>query len=168
MVATTKVLKVYEGRLGPEHPHTLICRLNMATTACLEEHYRAAETGARSAAEGLEKRLGAKHPYTLAARMVLASVLASQNGKEGLRAAVGLEEEVTADRERILGSQHPDALRSRANLLLTRHGLGMNGAAAERQAVIDDLGTLIGPEHPDVTSAMRGNRLLCAIDPQPF
>jgi hypothetical protein len=168
MAAATKVLKVYEGRLGPDHPHTLICRLNIATTACLEEHYRAAETGARSAAEGLEKRLGAEHPYTLAARMVLASVLASQNSMESLHAAVELEAKVAADRERILGSQHPDTLRSRANLLLTRHSLGMSDATAERQAVLDGLATLIGPEHPDVTAAMRGSRLLCAIDPQPF
>jgi cellulose biosynthesis protein BcsQ len=168
MAAATKVLAVYEGRLGPDHPHSLICRLNIATTSCLEERYRDAEDGARSAAEGLERRLGPDHPYTLAARMVLASVVASQNGKTGLAAALDLEEKVEADRERILGSQHPDTLRSRANLLLTRHGLGMSGAGAERQAVLSDLGALIGTQHPDVTSAMAGTRLLCAIDPQPF
>ena len=121
-----------------------------------------------AAADGLEKRLGLDHPYTLAAQMVLASVLAKQNGEEGLVAALELEEKVVADRERILGSQHPDTLRSRANLLLTRHGLGVSGAGTERQAVLSDLGALIGDTHPDVTSAMAGTRLLCAIDPQPF
>ena len=168
MEAAVKVLAVYEGRLGPDHPHTLICRLNIAATACLEERYRDAEAGARAAADGLEKRLGPDHPYTLAARMVLASVLARQNGEEGLVVAVEMEEKVVADRERILGSQHPDTLRSRANLLLTRHDLGVSGAGTERQAVLSDLGVLIGSQHPDVTSAMAGTRLLCAIDPQPF
>jgi hypothetical protein len=168
MAAARKVMAVYEGRLGPDHPHSLICRLNIATASCLEERYEDAEIGARSAAEGLERRLGPEHPYTLAARMVLASVVASQNGEAGLAAALDLEEEVTADRERILGSQHPDTLRSRANLLLTRHGLGVSSAGTERQAVLADLGTLIGVEHPDVRSAMAGTRLLCAIDPQPF
>ena len=100
--------------------------------------------------------------------MVLASVLARQNGEDGLVAGLDLEEKVTADRERILGSQHPDTLRSRANLLLTRHGLGVSGAGAERQAVLSDLGALIGAQHPDVTSAMAGGRLLSAIDPLPF
>ena len=45
-----------------------------------------------------------------------------------------------AERERVLGPQHPDTLRCRANLLLTRHALGVEGAAAKRQAVIEDLG----------------------------
>jgi len=38
----------------------------------------------------------------------------------------------------------------------------------KRQAVIDDLGGLIGREHPDVTAALNQHRLLSAIDPLPF
>ena len=91
--------------------------------------------------------------------MVLASVRANQSDLTEARA---LEEMVLAERERVLGWQHPDTLRCRANLLLTR------SERSERQAVIDDLAALIGEQHPDVTAALSGSRLLCAIDPQPF
>jgi hypothetical protein len=59
-------------------------------------------------------------------------------------------------------------LRCRANLLLTAQQLGVEGAAGRRQEVLAALSTLIGPEHPDVTTALRRGRLLCAIDPLPF
>jgi len=163
--AAEEVRAVYRDRVGSTHPHSLICGLNIATAFCLEEDYRTAQTEARSAVEGLQDRLGADHPYTLAAKMVLANVLASQRH---LDEAVELEELVRDKRERILGPQHPDTLRCRANLLLTQHELGIEGTSAKRQAVIEDLGALIGSAHPDVTTTLAGNRLLCAIDPLPF
>ena len=163
--AAEQVLVVYEGRLGRQHPHSLICRLDMSTALCLDHDYTPAETEARSAAEGLQERLGANHPYTLAAKMVLASVLAHQGNLTGAR---DLENLVVADRERVLGVQHPDTMRCRANLLLTEHELGVGGASGKRQAVIANLSALIGDEHPDVTTAIGGGRLLCAIDPPPF
>jgi Tetratricopeptide repeat/NB-ARC domain len=164
-VAAERVLAVYRGRLGADHPHSLICQLNIATALCLEENYPAAEAAIRSAADGLRHRLGPDHPYTLAAMMVLASVLA---WRDHPAEAMELEELVTDERERILGSQHPDTLRCRANLLLTQRDQQVEGAIEKRQAVIGDLAESIGAEHPDVTSALAGNRLLCAIDPQPF
>ena len=163
--AAELVLAVYEERLGVDHPHSLICQLNIASALCLEEEYEEAETKARLTARCLEDRLGALHPYTLAAKMVLASALAIQGN---LPEAGKLEESVTDARDRVLGSRHPDTLRSRVNLLLTRQNLQEAGAVEKRQAVIGDLGELIGSEHPDVISAMGGNRLLCAIDPLPF
>jgi MinD-like ATPase involved in chromosome partitioning or flagellar assembly len=163
--AAQEVLAVYEERVGPVHPHSLICRLNISTALCLERDYPAAETEARSAAEGLQERLGAAHPYTLAARMVLASVLASEGH---LDEAGLLERLISTERERVLGPQHPDTLRSRANLLLTRRGQGVEGASEERQAVIEELAEMLGPEHPDVSTVISGGRLLCTVDPQPF
>ena len=163
--AAEEVLAVYEERLGSTHPHSLICRLNIATAWCLQENYPAAESEAESAVEGLQERLGAAHPYTLAAKMVLASVLAKRGDLTGARK---LEDVVAAEREQVLGPQHPDTLRCRVNQLLTQHEQGVEGALRKRQAVIWDLGVLIGNEHPDVTSVMAGNRLLCVIDPPPF
>jgi hypothetical protein len=119
----------------------------------------------RSAVEGLEGRLGEAHPYTLAAKMVLATVLAHQGE---FTEAGELEELVMTGRAQVLGPQHPDTLRCRANLLLTRHTQGVEGASGERQAVIEELATMLGGEHPDVTTAVSGGRLLCTIDPQPF
>jgi hypothetical protein len=63
---------------------------------------------------------------------------------------------------------HPDTLRCRANLLLTEQELGVEGAAGKRQEVLAALGALIGPEHPDVTTALSRGRLLCVIDPPPY
>jgi hypothetical protein len=164
-VAAEGVLVVYQDRLGPVHPHSLICRLNISTALCLEEDFAVAETEARSAVDGLQVRLSSNHPYTVAAKMVLASVRARQGH---LAEAAKLEELVTDERERVLGPQHPDTLRSRANLLLTQHELGVDGTSGKRQAVIEDLAVLIGSEHPDVTTALGGSRMLCAIDPLPF
>ncbi len=163
--AMEEVLAVYEERLGADHPYSFICGLNISTARYLEQDYQAAELQVRSAAAGLAERLGATHPYTLAAKMVLASTLASQ---DQLTLAGELEELVADERERVLGPQHPDTLRCQANLLLTRHAQGFEGAAEKRQAVIGDLGVLIGSGHPDVTTAMSGSRLLCVIDPLPF
>jgi len=160
-----EVLVVYEERVGSAHPYSLICRLNVSSALCLDEDYSAAETEVRFAAVGLQDRLGADHPYTLAAKMVLASVLANRGH---LAEAEKLEELVTAGRELVLGPQHPDTLRCRANLLLTQHARGFEGASRRRQEVIGDLSARIGSEHPDVTTALSGSRLLCAIDPQPF
>lgn len=163
--AAEEVLVVYEDRLGQSHPHALICRLDIATALCLEEDLVNAKTEAEAAASGLKDKLGEDHPYTLAAHMVLATVLARQ-GK--LQAARSLEEQVVTGRERVLFEDHPDTLRCRANLLLTEQELGVEGAAGKRQEVLEKLGQSIGSEHPDVTTALRGGRLLCAIDPLPF
>jgi cellulose biosynthesis protein BcsQ/tetratricopeptide (TPR) repeat protein len=162
--AAEEVLAVYEGRVGAGHPLSLICNLNIATAACLEKDYRTAETRIQSAVAGLETRIGAAHPYTLAAKMVLATVLV-HSGR--LAEAADLEQFIAFERGRTLGSQHPDALRCQANLLLTRQALGIDGSR-ERQAVIDELASMVGPEHPDVVTATAGERLLCVIDPQPF
>lgn len=159
------VLEVYENRLGPAHPHSLICRLNIATASCLVADYSVAEAGARSAVQGLRDRLDAHHPYTLAANIVLASALACQ---DDLPQAAKLEQQVVHAREQILGPQHPDTLRAQANLLLTQQEQGVEGASEKRQAVLETLGGRIGGHHPDVTMARNGGRLLSAIDPLPF
>jgi hypothetical protein len=54
------------------------------------------------------------------------------------------------------------------NLLLTEQDLGVGGASAARQALIEDLAAFLGYEHSDVATAKDGGRLLSAIDPQPF
>jgi hypothetical protein len=163
--AAESVLGVYEDRLTSLHPHSLICRLDIATASCLNEDYSAAEVGARSAFEGLKDKLGPDHPYTLSANLVLASALAYQHR---LPEAAELEEQVAHGREQVLGRNHPDTLRTQANLLLTQHQQGDKGASAKRQAVLDTLGGRIGPHHPDIVMASNDGRLLSAIDPLPF
>jgi tetratricopeptide (TPR) repeat protein len=163
--AAEEVLVVYQERLGDSHPHPLICRLDIATALCLDGDFVSARTEAETAVGGLRGRLGDGHPYTLAARMVLATVLARQ---DHLAEARDLEEEVLRGREQVLRHDHPDTLRCRANLLLTEQELKVTGAAGKRQQVLAALGALIGSEHPDVTTALRGGRLLAMIDPPPY
>ena len=165
-MAAEEVLVVYEERRGDDHPHSLICRLDIATALCLEKDLVGARSEAETAVSGLQRRLGDDHPHTLAARMVLATVLARQGQ---LALARTIEAEVAIGRERVLGDDHPDTLRCRANLLLTENELGVEGAARNRQEVLAALSALIGPEHPDVTTALSSrDRLLCVIDPPPF
>jgi MinD-like ATPase involved in chromosome partitioning or flagellar assembly len=164
-MAAEDVLAAYKRRMGPEHPHSLISNLDIATALCFEKEFPAAEAAARTAAEGLQTRLGPAHPYTLAATMVLASTRAFQNE---LEEAQELEQAVAEESERILGPQHPDTLRCRANLALTRNALGAKEGPNGRQAIIEALDGALGAEHPDVKAVLKGERLLCVVDPQPF
>jgi len=170
--AAENVLLVYEDRLGQEHPHSLICRLNISTALYLEGDYQAAQAEARHAVAGLGARLGPTHPYTLAAGVALGSALARQGSltaeKELLAEARELEAEVARERERHLGAQHPDTLRVQLNLLLTEHELRVSGALEKRQSIIGALSALTGSDDPDVITAIKGERLLPAIDPLPF
>lgn len=159
------VLAVYEGRLGVTHPHSLICKLNLASARCSQESYDLALRLAQAAADGLQQRLHAKHPHTLAARMTQGAILASMGR---LPDAAELEQQVSPQFEEILGPQHPDTLRCRANTLLTLHEQGTSGASSDRQQVIEKLATLLGSEHPDIGALFGGGRLLRVIDPQPF
>ena len=84
-----------------------------------------------------------------------------------LEAAAAVEEVVLAKRAKVLGPPHPDTLRCQANLLLTRRQRGIGGPVDERQQTIAELAVL-GPDHPEVTTAARGRRLFCVINPPPF
>ena len=159
------VLAIYEPRLGPTHPHTLICKVDIASALCLQEDYESALAGARPAAQGLEAGLGTGHPYTLAAKMVLA---AAHAGQGNLADAGALEKQSAGELALALGQRHPDTLRCRANMLLTLNEQAVDGAAAERQVIIEELTGLLGAEHPDIHTLVSGGRLLRVIDPQPF
>jgi hypothetical protein len=82
--------------------------------------------------------------------------------------AAALEEQISPAFELVLGAQHPDTLRCRANTLLTLHEQGVQGASADRQRVIEKLATLLASEHPDIGALIGGGRLLRVIDLQPF
>jgi hypothetical protein len=97
--------------------------------------------------------------------MVRATVLAHYGALEEAAALEGL---VTAERARVLGGQHPDTLRCRANQLLMLHQQGSTRAEGNRRQVIQDLAAMLGASHPDVITVTRDQRLLCMIDPQPF
>ena len=63
-------------------------------------------------------------------------------------------EQVTADRERMLGPEHPDTLTARANLARSYLSAGRTGEAiAIFEELVADHERLLGPEHPDTLNA---------------
>jgi tetratricopeptide (TPR) repeat protein/Mrp family chromosome partitioning ATPase len=160
-----RVLAAYHQRLGSTHPHTLVCQVNLASTLGLRSRHGQALEIISAAADGLESVLGTEHPYTLAAMMVFGSLLAERGD---LNKAEEVEARTTRMLARTLGSGHPDTLGCRANLLLTRKQRGDRDAAANREQIIWQLATLIGPEHPNIETLRRERRLMRALDPQPF
>jgi tetratricopeptide (TPR) repeat protein/Mrp family chromosome partitioning ATPase len=159
------VHQVYENRLGSAHPHTLVCQLDTACALRTGRRNDVARVTILAAADGLKRELGPDHPYTLAAMAVLAVLLADQGD---LDQAEATEAEAVAGLTGRLGRDHPDTLRTRASLLLTRMELGVPGAQAERDQVIDELVPILGADHPHIRMLRGKNRLLHALDPQPF
>jgi tetratricopeptide (TPR) repeat protein len=160
-----KVLAVYEERLGRTHPHTLVCLLDLSCAQRMLEGYAVALQTLQPVVRDLSDVLGENHPYTLAAMSVQGVLLADHGElREAERVELaGVERAVVT-----LGRDHPDTLRSRANLLLTRKHLGNAEAAAERDSTIAQLSSLLGADHPHIGMLRREDRLMHTLDPQPF
>ena len=115
--------------LGPEHPHTLTARGNLAFS------YRQAGRTAEAipiqerVAADRERLLGPEHPDTLTAR---ANLAASYRQAGRTAEAITIQERVAADRERLLGPEHPDTLTARANLAASYQQAGQTAAAREQ------------------------------------
>ncbi len=68
-----------------------------------------------------------------------------------------IEERVAADRERILGHDHPDTLTARANLATSYGQAGRtDGAVDLLRSVAEDQTRLLGPGHPDTVMSRAG------------
>jgi tetratricopeptide (TPR) repeat protein len=68
--------------------------------------------------------------------------------------AIEIDERVLADRERLLGPEHPDTLTARANLASSYRSAGRTGEAIELlERVLADRERLLGPEHPNTLTA---------------
>jgi hypothetical protein len=116
------------------------------------------------AVDGLTRILGSRHPYTLAAAMINGVLLAD---KGDFGKAEEMESHTADVLAQTLGPSHPDTLRCRANLWLTRQHLSKN-TATERERVVAQLEAMLGASHPTVVT-LRGERwILRALDPQPF
>ncbi|MEV6821461.1 tetratricopeptide repeat protein [Nocardiopsis dassonvillei] len=133
-------------RLGPDHPHTLTARNNLAS-------WRGHAGDAAAAAHAFQdlltdqlRILGPNHPDTLTAR----SNLAHWHGEAGdPNAAATSYQDLLTDQLRILGPDHPDTLTTHSNLASWRGHAGNAAAAAH---AFQDLLTIrtrfLGPDHP--------------------
>jgi tetratricopeptide (TPR) repeat protein len=140
--------------LGPDHPHTLASRHNLA--------YAYREAGDLGRAIPLYKQtladrervLGPDHPDTLGSRNNLAGAYQSAGD---LGRAVPLFEQTLADRERVLRPDHPDTLVSRNNLAHAYQSAGDLGRAIPLyKQTLADTERVRGPDHPH-TLALRHN-----------
>ncbi|NEC49805.1 tetratricopeptide repeat protein, partial [Actinospica acidiphila] len=65
-----------------------------------------------------------------------------------------LRERVLADRERVLGADHPDTLRTRMDLAASYRGAGrMQEAVDLCEQVLADYERVLGTDHPDTLAA---------------
>jgi MinD-like ATPase involved in chromosome partitioning or flagellar assembly len=158
------VFEQYQESLEPDHPHALVCQVNLAALMRQKLDSEKAAKYIAAALAGLERVLGPAHPYTLAAETVHGVLLADQ---KDLGQAVHVETRTLGLLTSTLGPTHPDTLRCHANLLLTRRDRGED-TAAELERVIDQLETPLGADHPTVKTLRKRRRLLRALDPQPF
>ncbi|HUD35540.1 MAG TPA: FxSxx-COOH system tetratricopeptide repeat protein [Streptosporangiaceae bacterium] len=159
-----QVNQILDRRLGPAHPQALICQLDLACALSDDDPVQALEN-ARSAAGGLALALGETHPHTLAASSVAGGLLAEAGE---LAQAEEIEALVADAMSRTLGRNHPDTLRSRANLLITRQALNVPDAAEELRRTVSDVARVLGADHPHVKELSAGHRLMHTLDPQPF
>ncbi|MFJ9863740.1 tetratricopeptide repeat protein [Streptomyces sp. NPDC101165] len=138
-------------RLGPDHPHTLTARSNLA-------RWRGEAGDAAGAAAAFEQLLadevrvqGEDHPHTLTTR----SHLARWRGEAGDAAgAAAAYEQVLADQVRVQGEDHPHTLTTRNNLAQWRGMAGdAAGAAAAFEQVLADQVRVQGEDHPHTLTA---------------
>jgi hypothetical protein len=70
--------------------------------------------------------------------------------------AIPLGESVLADRERILGADHPSTLTARANLASSYRSAGRTTDAIPLQeSVLTDRERILGADHPDTIAARK-------------
>ncbi|MFI0998681.1 FxSxx-COOH system tetratricopeptide repeat protein [Streptomyces galbus] len=155
-----QVLADRERLLGADHPDTLTTRSNLAISySDAGRAQEALELRERVLADR-ERVLGPDHPDTLTSRSNLAHSYRAAGlvgfGRAAPRVdeAVALDERVLADRERLLGPDHPDTVRARGSLADSYSDAGRVQEALDlRERVLADRERLLGPHHPDTLRA---------------
>ena len=132
--------------LGPNHPHTLTARNNLALAHM--------EAGNVSKAVGMyeavladhTRALGPDHPHTLHTHHNLATAYAKAGN---LQTAIDMYEAVLADHTRVLGPDHPHTLHTHHNLATAYAKAGNLQTAIDMyEAVLADRTRVLGPDHP--------------------
>ena len=150
-IALAEYLNIRERVLGPDHPHTLASRNNLAYAYESAGDLGRAIPLYEAALADCERVLGPDHPNTLASRNNLAYAYQSAGD---LGRAIPLYEATLADRERVLGPDHPDTLTSRNNLAGAYRSAGDLGRAVPLfEAALADRERVLGPDHPDTLTS---------------
>ena len=145
--------------LGPDHPHTLGSRNNLANAyqdagrlnEAIELHQQTLNARTRT--------LGPHHPDTLGSRDNLACAY-REAGR--LNEAIELHQQTLNARTRTLGPHHPDTLGSRDNLACAYREAGrLNEAIELHQQTLKDTEDLLGPDHPDILTTRNNLAVAC-------
>jgi tetratricopeptide (TPR) repeat protein len=155
----------YRRGFGDRNPLTLAAAVNQAVILrTMGERRKARQTG-EPAYHALYQQLGADHPYTQAAAVGLANdLIAAHEEPEAMRLLTN-----TLDDARRQGRHgHPDMLIAAVNLgLIVRVAEPASGETMMQRG-LDALRSAIGPSHPQVLAAERGERGECDVEPPPF
>ena len=137
--------------LGPNQPHTLAARHNLACAYQDTGRLNEAITLHQQTLENLTGILGPDHPSTLASRNNLAYAYQAAGR---LDEAIALYEQTLEDHTRILGPHHPNTLTSRNNLASAYDNAGrLDEAIALYEQTLEDRTRILGPHHPNTLTS---------------
>ena len=132
--------------LGPDHPHALGSRNNLANAYQDVGRLEEAITLHKQTLDARTRTLGPHHPDTLGSGDNLACAY-REAGR--LEEAITLHKQTLDARTHILGPHHPDTLDSRHNLAVAYRDAGRLDQAIElHQQTLKDTEGLLGPNHP--------------------
>ena len=152
--------------LGPNHPHTLISRNNLAFAYQAAGRLNEAIPLFEKTLTAQEQLLGPDHPHTLISRNNLASTYRAAGR---LNEAIPLHEETLTARTQFLGPDHPDTLTSRNNLANAYQEAGrLNEAIPLFEETLKARTRVLGPNHPDTLISRNNLAMACAAADKPF
>ena len=132
--------------LGPDHPHTLTTRNNLATAHQQAGHLQKAIDMYEALLADRTRLLGPDHPHTLLARNNLAT---AHHAAGHLPTAIDMYEALLPDMTRLLGPDHPHTLLARNNLANAHQEAGnLQKAIDMYEALLADRTRILGPDHP--------------------
>ena len=137
--------------LGPNHPHTLASRNNLANTYQEAGRLDEAITLHEQNLKDRTRILGPNHPHTLTTRGNLAYTYQKAGRFDE---AITLHEQNLKNFEDLLGSDHPDTLASRNNLASVYQDAGrIDDALTLYEQNLEGCTHILGPHHPHTLQA---------------
>lgn len=138
--------------LGDEHPDTLACLSNLATTLYAKGNWNGALDLQELTLAIRRRVLGDAHPDTLTSMNNLAVTYMTQGN---LASALELQKSALVGRRQVLGEEHPDTLSTMNNLasILQLQG-DLAGALALEKSVLAGRRRLLGEDHPETLTSM--------------
>jgi tetratricopeptide (TPR) repeat protein len=141
-----RAVELRRTNLGPDHPHTLTSRNNLAVAYQAAGRTADAITLHEGTLRLRESTLGLDHPDTLQSRNNLA---AAYKAAGRTAEALTLFEATLKQRESKLGPDHPDTLTSRHNLATAYRSAGRTAEAVTLfEATLKQKESKLGPDHP--------------------